>query len=67
MNMVKDYVNIHLRLIQTDVLKFVIFLMTYLIKYMVKAKQKISTLICHYYDYRNKSIKKINEMYVMQL
>ena len=27
MNMVKDYVNIHLRLIQTDVLKFVIFLM----------------------------------------
>ena len=41
MNNVKDYINIHLQLIQTDVLEVAILLMVYLLEYVFQTKQKI--------------------------
>ena len=40
MNVVRDYVKIHLRLIQIDKLEVVILLMKYLIEYVYKIKQR---------------------------
>ena len=41
MNTLKDYVTIHFQLISIDVLEIVIFLRTYLIKYVLQIKQKV--------------------------
>ena len=41
MNNVKDYITIHLQLIQTDVLEVAILLMVYLLEYVFQTKQKI--------------------------
>ena len=41
MNNVKDYITIHLLLIQIDVLEVVILLMAYLLEYVFQTKQKI--------------------------
>ena len=45
MNNVKDYITIHLQLIQTDVLEVAILLMVYLLEYVFQTKQKIWTWI----------------------
>ena len=45
MNNVKDYITIHLLLIQIDVLEVVILLMVYLLEYVFQTKQKIWTWI----------------------
>ena len=41
MNTLKNFTTIHLLLNQMDALEVVILLMTYLIKYVFQAKQKI--------------------------
>ena len=45
MNNVKDYITLHLLLIQIDVLEVVILLMVYLLEYVFQTKQKIWTWI----------------------
>ena len=62
MSTLRNFTTIHLLLNQIDVLEVVIFLLTYLIKYVFRKKRGFKSNRAQQ-DYRNKWIENINKTY----